>query len=515
MSLLFLKLAMKRKAFFALVILFLTQPVLGQVASLKINSDLILHPNQIANVFMITADKINKTSTWDWSELQFQVPYKTTWSQVQAKGPLSLNVHTDALNSRELSFELYWQNPVLNVGQFAIHDRVVKEVDGVTIIINVDGTCSNVNWTANNGNWKIRGKLLWGIAGGDIQVQWKEFEFQSNPAAPQPSFTSGPCVGPDVIQQTLRDNVNAVVGDQVKMRQLMQNAILSWMNRSLHTMTADLMKTRTNTLRPNLDLEWDPQFMITLPSGMIRVPGYMTLRRAGIATMPAVIDRTLADADYAAATETGFILPKNALENIAAFLHETGDLTKRYKSTQVKGFQDMFTSSFSAGVVWPDLLKFSTSTVFYFDLASDAAPQIQNVRSGSSTQGGLVYDVKAPIVIYDWAPSRGNYIPYVDLRSTVTGTFRAAIKSQNLQVQVVPASMPVTARFRSEYKAIRAVDERIDTARLSTAAKDFLNSKVTSVAIPSWSFGTDIKSSYGDLKLFKQSVMVPVSFVKK
>lgn len=75
--------------------------------------------------------------------------------------------------------------------------------------------------------------------------------------------------------------------------------------------------------------------------------------------------------------------------------------------------------------------------------------------------------------------------------------------------------MPVTAKFRPEFKAIRAVDERIDTARLSTSARDFLNQKVTSVNMPAWNFGRDLKAVYGDLKVFKNSIMLPVSFGKK
>ncbi len=504
-----------RKTLLSLMAFFCIDPASAQVASLKINSDMILHPNQIANVFMLTADKINKSAVWDWPEVQFEKPYKTAWTQVQAKGPFTLNVHTEMLNAREMSFELYWQNPVLNVGQFAIKDTIVREVDGVTIIINVEGSCSGITWTQNNGLWKIRGKLQWGIFGQDIQVQWREFEFVANPSAPKAVTNYGACVGPDVIQQTLRENVDSVVGDQAKMRTLMQNGILAWMNRSLHNMTQEVMKTRSSMLRENLELGWDPTFMITLPNGMIRVPGYLWLKKNGVSTLPAVIDRTLADADYATATETGFILPKNAMEHVASFLHVTGDLNKRYLSTQVKGFQDMFKSSIASNTVWPDLLKFATSTVFWFDVVSDGNPQLSNVRAGSSTAGGLIYDVRAPIVIYDWAPSRGNYIPYVDLKSNVTGTFRAAIKSQTLQMQVVPTSMPVTAKFRSEFKAVRAVDERIDTARLSTSARDFLNQKVTSVAMPQWNFGNDLKASYGDIKLFKQSLMLPVSFVKK
>ncbi len=505
-----------RKTILSFILFFLVEPAAAQVATLKINSDMIIHPNQIANVFMVHADKINKTATWDWPEMQFETPYKTNWTQVQAKGPFQLSVHTELLNSRELSFEFYWQNPVLTVGQFNIKDRIVKEVNGVTVIVNVEGSCSGINWTSSNGLWKIRGKLQWGIAAQHIQVQWREFEFVSNPSAPKPVTQYGACVGPEVIQQTLRENVDSVTGDQSKMQALMQSAILSWMNRSLHSLSEGVLQTRSSVLRPNLELEWDPQFMITLPDGLIRVPGYMTLKKAGVNSFPMVIDRTLADADFNSVTESGFILPKNAMEHVAAFLHTAGELNKRYRSTEIKGFQDLFKSEFNSSVVWPDLNSFSQSTVFWFDLESDGTPVLSNARAGTTSVGGVVYDMKTPLVIHDWAPWRGTYYPYVDLRSTVTGTFRASVSSaQNLVLQAAASQMPLTRQFRSEFKSKRSVNEKMDLTRLSTSARDFINNKVTTVAMPKWEFGQDLKANYGNLKLYRQSLMLPVSFVKK
>lgn len=507
-----------KKTILSFILFFWLEPVAAQVATLKINSDMIVHPDQIANVFMINADKINKSATWDWPEMQFTAPYKTNWTQVQAKGPFQLNVHTELLNSRELSFEFYWQNPVITVGQFNIKDRVVKEVNGVTVIVNVEGSCNGINWTSNNGLWKIRGKLQWGIAAQHIQVQWRSFEFVSNASAPTPVTQYGACVGPDVIQQTLRENVDSVVGDQGKMQSLLQSAILNWMNRSLQSLSEEVLKTRVSMMRPGLEIEWDPQFMITLPEGLIRVPGYMTLKKAGLNAFPAVIDRTLSDVDFNTVAESGFILPKNAMEHVAVFLHNAGELTKRYKSTEVKGFMDLFRSEFNSGVVWPDLLNFSQSTVFWFDLATDGNPVLSNPRNGTTSVGGVVYDVKTPLVIYDWAPYRSVYYPYVDLRSNVTGTFRAAVStgsSQNLMLQAAASQMPLTRQFRSEFKAKRKVDEKMDLNRLSTAARDFINNKVTNVAMPKWEFGPDLKARYGNLRLYKESLMLPVSFVKK
>lgn len=464
---------------------------------------------------MLSADKVNKAATWDWPELQFQKPYKTWWNTVQAKGPFTLNLHTEKLNAQELSFEMYWADPTITVGQFVLHDQIVKDMGGVQVIINVDGTCTGMNFKMPGANWKIRGRLAWGIVNQELAVQWREFEFVPG-AAPAPVTQLGECVGPAEIQNALRENVAAVTRDTATMQDMMRKGMLAWLNNSLRGLKSELMTNRTTTLKPGLDLLWEPQFMAMLPGGIIRVPGYTSLRKQGVSAFPSVVDRTMPEQDFATVTESGYILPKNIVEQVAAFTYTTGDLAKRFKSTEIKGFVDLMNNRFNQSVVWPDLQKFATTTLFYFDLGADGVPQLSNIRqSTSTTSPGILYDAKAPVLIHDMAPARSQYLNYVDFRSTFNGQMRVGIKSQALTLQMSTQSLPLTAKFRSEYKSYRAVDETIDTTRLGTAGRDFINGKLYTFPLPQWTVGGSMKMVYGDLKLLKQSVMIPLSFQKK
>jgi phosphate starvation-inducible protein PhoH len=57
------------------------------------------------------------------------------------------------------------------------------------------------------------------------------------------------------------------------------------------------------------------------------------------------------------------------------------------------------------------------------------------------------------------------------------------------------------------------VNETIDTARLGTAGKDFINGKTYTVDLPKWKM-SGMSLQYSDLHLFRESVIVPMSFVK-
>jgi hypothetical protein len=488
----------------------------AQNATLKINSDLILHPSQISNVFAITSDQVNKAPLWNWPELTFQKPYKTFWSNVQAKGPFVFRITSDRLNTQEAAFEFEWAEPNVSVGQFSIKDTVVRDLGGVQVVVNLEGSCSGMTWKVSGGNWKVRGRVAWAIVNQQLQVQWKDFDFTGNAASAPVSTELGQCQGPPEIQAALKDSAKAAASDQKVMEDLLRRGILAWMNDSLLGLRNELLRPRSGGVYKGLELTWEPLFMVNLAGGLIRVPGYVWLKKQGVGLMPSVVDRTLPEQDFNQITDSGFVLPKNAIEAVAAFSHATGDLQRRFKSTEIKGFTDLMGSWFQQGFVWPDLRYFVNTTLFYFDLATAGTPQLSNVRKGSAQYGGgLVYDATGPLVIHMHAPTETQYVPYVDFRSSVSGLFRAAIKGQQIQMGFTTNNVPLTANFRPEFKKYRGVNERIDTNRLGKAGMDFLNGKTFAAELPKWDFGSSMKLVYGDLKLFKQSVMLPLSFQKK
>jgi hypothetical protein len=76
-------------------------------------------------------------------------------------------------------------------------------------------------------------------------------------------------------------------------------------------------------------------------------------------------------------------------------------------------------------------------------------------------------------------------------------------------------NLPLTSKYRSEFKAIRWINEWIDSYRLGKSGTDFINGKTYVTDLPKWDLGSSMQMVYGDLKPFKQSVMLPLSFQKK
>jgi hypothetical protein len=499
----------------SLVTLFFSIGAAAQVSTLKINGDLMIHPSQVSEVFAIASDQVNKSSYWHWPELNFQQPYKTGWSNVQAHGPFALRINADGMNTQEVSFEFEWKDPSITVGQFSINDTIVRDIGGVQAVIHLVGGCSNMKWTAPGAQWKARGRVAWAVTNNQLQVQWRDFYFTIHSSTPAAAIDLGQCQGPPEIQDALMDSVRQATSNQSVMEDLLRRGILTFMNESLGNLRNELLKERMAVIGQNFELHWEPQFMISLPGGLLRIPGYVWLKKAGIQLLPAVVDRTLSEQEFPAVPESGFILPYTTMNAVAAFAHNAGDLRRRFKSTEIEGFTDLMYNWFAKIFVWPDLNNFSASDLFYFDLSSTGAPKLANPRNASDG-GGVIYDAMGPALINMWAPAGSMYLNYVDFKGTVNGRFRTGVKSQQLVMGVSVDQLPLTYQYRFEYQVFRDVwNERIDATRLGRAATDFLNGKTFSVDLPKWDFGSNMSLIYGDPKMFKQGVLLPLSFQKK
>ena len=69
--------------------------------SLKMDGDLMLHPQEMAALFNIAADEIKNSPGWSWPAMDFTQPYKTSWSQVDAQGPFDIQFDTANMANQE------------------------------------------------------------------------------------------------------------------------------------------------------------------------------------------------------------------------------------------------------------------------------------------------------------------------------------------------------------------------------------------------------------------------------
>ncbi len=478
----------------------------AETSQLKISGDLMIHPKQIADFFALASKKIDASSAWDWQALTFDKPYKTSWGNVQARGPFQVRFATANLARQEVGFELDWNEPVVHVGRFEIHDTLVRDIGGARIIINLDGACNGMQMRIPSGQWKVRGTLKWGWSNAGVQVAWQDFQFINNPGA-QASVELGQCEGPAALQQELKDAILKVSQDQSWTQDVMRDGILNWVEGSFNDLQVELLKTRDVPLRPGLTLSWQPQNMFDVGNGRMRIAGQVVLSKESKAAGVETLERSFSETLLADVTESGFVLPRDTVPKTIAFLQRHGELGYRANSNQVESFVGLMKSRFLQFFVWPDLMRFAKTTQFYFDVSSESAPVLSG---GASTLDGIVYKVQAPLLVRQWAPTNKQYLPYVDFRTPMRGQVAVKVEEGELRVQLQTEKLNVKAAFRSEFKLFRAVQEYIATSLLGSRVADYLNTNPFSLTVPAWKLGEGLNLGMKDVKLQDQSLRIPL-----
>ncbi len=475
---------------------------------LKIQGDLMIHPDQIAQFFAIAASKIGTSSTWDWPQLNFTKPYKTSWAQVVAKGPFEVQFQTADLSKQEVGFELTWNDPVINVGRFEVHDTITRSIGGADVIINLDGACNDMIVRMPAGNWKVKGtlKYIWTAQG--MQASWKDFQFAMGAA--NTTIDIGQCEGAQALQAELRGTIESVSKDQAWMQDVLQGGVLDWVESSLGTLQGELLKTRVVEVKPGLNMTWRPGEIQQGDKGLMRVSGEMSLEREAATASSETLSRTYAVSSLMSVKESGFLFPNNTLQKIVGFLQASGDLGYRLNSNDVSAFKGLMESRFMQFFVWPDLMSFKTDTAFYFDISASSPP----VLSGGHMleKGGISFDVEAPLLVRQWAPAKGVYVPYMDFSSPMQGQLTAKVSGGNLVMQIVPNQLQITNKVRSEYSKVRQVNGWIATSLLGSQVSSSLQEKPFSLAVPTFELGGGMSLGLRDVQMWTQSFRIPLEF---
>lgn len=479
-------------------------------ARLDIAGDLMVHPDQIADFFTLATDKIASSAGWDWPAMQFVKPYRTSWSDVRALGPFQMKFSTADLKNQEIGFELEWPNPTVSIGRFEINDTITRDVGGAHIIIHLNGQCSGMTMNIPSGDWKVKGRLAWNWVSGLPEIKWLDFQFDMNSAA-VPTAEWGECQGPSGLVPSLQEAFDGIVHDQSWLRDVLRDGVLDWVRSSFTGLQAELMKSRVLPVKAGLDLTWRPEAVSGLPGGVVRVAGSLLLEKRDT---PVKIDRRLArgvdESDLAAVKESGFVLPKDTLTAALDFLYRTGELGYRVRSDQVDSFQSLMQSRFLQFFVWPDLMSFAKSTLFYFDLGLSRTPSLSNGYMLNG--GGVAYHIEAPLLVRQWAPAGAAYLPYADFTSPLSGSLRASVQDGRLDLSLQPDNMGINVLFRPEFSAVRPVTAWIATSLLGSSVREYLTSRPMSVDLPSWPLGPDMALTIRDVQAWRQSFRVPLEF---
>ncbi len=444
--------------------------------------------------------------------MTFSKPYKTSWNDVVTVGPFDVAFDTQRLREQEFSFELTWANPRINIGQFEVHDTLTRIVGGVPLRFHLDGTCANMNLQIPGGQWRIHGKMRWDFASNQFILSWLDFKLAMDARA-VPVVDVGQCQGPPDLFAAVKEAVGTISKDQAWLEDVLKTGALDWLQVTLGSLQTQLLTARDLPLKDGMNLGWRPSSLVALPGGLIRVGGELAISKLGAQQGGGMLVRSYDTSALSQVRESGFVMPKDTLQKIVGYMYSNGELQYRTQSKEVESFQTLMKSRFLQFFVWPDLMSFAKSTLFYFDVTTSAEPQLSN--GTMLTGGGSAYDFSGPLLVHQWAPGGKTYLPYVDFKSALRGQIFATLKDGDLRLQTRLNKLKLKAVFRAEFSLWRRVSAWISTSLLGSRAQSYIEEKPVTLKVPDWDLEKGMAIGLRDVQAWPDSFRIPVDFKSK
>jgi hypothetical protein len=297
------------------------------------------------------------------------------------------------------------------------------------------------------------------------------------------------------------------------MNDVLRDGVLDWVQSSIGGLQTELMKPRTVTIRDGLTMTWQPAQLQQGDKGLMRVAGEMIFSKEGVAASRETLARSYDESDLSAVKESGFLFPKDTLVKIVSFMQSTGDLGYRLNSGAIGAFKSLMQNSFLQFFIWPDLMSFNSNTQFYFDISASKTPKMSGGRMLEG--GGISYDFDSTLLVRQWAPAKGVYVPYMNFSSPLNGTITAKVADGNLILQMnANNDLWITNQAAPEYLKIRPVNDWIATSLLGSQVVEAVQEPFK-LTLPDWQLGQGMSLGIRDVQTWRQSFRIPLEFKAK
>lgn len=456
---------------------------------LRVDSDLLIKPSA---EWSEVVGRIDVAPTPSMSNMTFLAPpYGAKWSNVQAMSMDGLRITTNQEPGGIVSVSMTWEKPAI-------------------LIYNMDmdfGRCYAVNWRLPDGQWQAEGHMTYDFAAK--KLVWVDFSFLNN-AGGGATVNLGDCsFGADHLE-TLTNHLIGQAANPDWMRALVQESILKWASVTFASAKVRLLDPITVQMGPYTTMTWQPAGVIELPNGMWRVPGQLLFDTSD--ALPkydyGTTRRTEAEVVLNSIATSQFVLPVNAMENIAAALARNRGFFSRTISDKMPSFTQLFTVRKVQNMEWSDLKSFPLGSKFAFDVTVYGPVTLGDRRT---VTGGLSYSAKTSLAIHSHADIWDQWFPYFDFRSVESGRLKVAVRDGDLNLQHAFDALHTRSYLRDEFMQVRNnADDFVNMDLINPRFIKFFQSRVFSVGLPRWRMGNDWELMGSGLVQQPRSLRVPL-----
>lgn len=434
-----------------------------------------------------------------------------------------INVKISGLN---LTFNYNFNQPTFNaatdIWQLSANslsaDLMINRIDatqtvqvtqgGTQITVTLDGYCDQVHLILPNGATTATGAVQVDFAKGAPHFTLTSLNSSWTPGSWQ--VASMDCHGPNGFDKVVANAAES------ELRQI--NPFLDQIKKVIQTNLDEVAGNNISLslgISPNISLTLNAEKFTTLGGvqNFIKIEGNSDFNFTNVpqglgcgtslAAFPAPPNSTMA--------EDSITFPTGVFSALISCLYLNKSLQSHFNSTQIPSFNSLEGNWFEEIFVWPDLLHFSHSDVFDFEISSEISPSFQNLRGGAANQ--VIADLNVPLTIDVNAPEHGVSVPYIHFFPTISGATAVSIASGKVTLTLQKGSkLNLDKVWDPSYLEKYDPNTFIWTGLITSGMKGFLKNPGLSFQLPELAISPQLGMIFEDVNLEQDNIRFGVSF---
>lgn len=375
------------------------------------------------------------------------------------------------LVSQDLSAEIL-------ISEVSVDTVIEKEVGGMIGKFRIQAKCENVPLTLKSGQGQFGLTLAPSVdktkVGGevqDVQLSWDSGAWNVGETN---------CSGVEGFDSVLKDEIKKISDDSVSFMAPQKDLLKQYVAQYLASYDLDLSLPR-NLLSGRSDIAMS----MTIDSYKEDASNQAMVARGNLhiefkkSTTEAHKVLTLSQTPVALiqGTEAGLMLPADFIKTVMAEAYSANSWVHTLNSSQLPGFSTIMSSRFTQFFIWPEMMNFSKSTQFRFDLYSNKDPQI----SGA----GLNYKVKLNLLSRMQAPKGNSYVNFMNFAMPFDSSVLLAVNPGVMKVTFANPSLTMNYQWDPSYVDRYAPSERFSAGTIRDRILEAVAGKTVSVNLPS------------------------------
>ncbi len=330
----------------------------------------------------------------------------------------------------------------LKIAEVVVDHVVERNVGGIIGRFRVQAQCKDIVLNMKSGEGQFAMKVTPNVGGTQAGANVDTVSLSWNPGA---WVVAGnvQCSGAEGFSDILMNEVTKITNDSASFVEPQKELIKSYVQKYLEGATFDFSGSRKLVLaRPDIEVS-------------MRVHDFKDLGTEGLlakGTLEVIFTRVAEDSHKvlkldkeaaATASSASLRLPKDFINVVLGEAYKGNTWMHQISSNRLPGFSTIMGSRFVQFFIWPELMNYSKSAKFLFDLYSDKDVQI--------TGTGLQYSVKASMYARMQAPKSGAYIPFMNFSLPFTSKVTLKLDGGKVQAKFVNPTLGMTGMYDSTY----------------------------------------------------------------